>query len=78
MTGLMSKRVGPSEQGLLQGANGSIQGLANMVGPSVFALTFSFAIGSARDWNVPGAPFLLGAALLTASAALAWRVTRPR
>jgi DHA1 family tetracycline resistance protein-like MFS transporter len=78
VNGLMSKRVGASEQGVLQGANGSIQGLANMVGPSIFAITFSVAIGGARDWNLPGAPFLLGAAMLTASAALAWRVTRPQ
>jgi DHA1 family tetracycline resistance protein-like MFS transporter len=72
---LMSKRVGASEQGMLQGANGSIQGLANLAGPSIFALTFSAAIGG-HAWGLPGAPFLLAAAMLAAAAAVAWRVTR--
>jgi DHA1 family tetracycline resistance protein-like MFS transporter len=76
--GLMSRHVSASEQGQLQGANSSIQGIANLVGPGVFALLFSYAIGAGRGWNLPGAPFLLAALLLTAAAGLAWRVTRPR
>jgi DHA1 family tetracycline resistance protein-like MFS transporter len=74
--GLMSKRVSPSAQGQLQGANASIQGIANLVAPVVFAQLFAYAIGAGRTWNLPGAPFLLAAALLVAAAALAWRVTR--
>ncbi|HEY2137575.1 MAG TPA: TCR/Tet family MFS transporter [Xanthobacteraceae bacterium] len=77
-SGLMSRRVSASEQGQLQGANSCIQGLANLVGPGIFALVFSYAIGTGRDWNLPGAPFLLAALLLAAAAALAWHVTRPR
>jgi MFS transporter, DHA1 family, tetracycline resistance protein len=76
--GLMSKRVSPSEQGQLQGANASIQGIANLAAPVVFAQLFAYAIGAGRDLNLPGAPFLLAALLLGAAAALAWRVTRPR
>ena len=76
--GLMSKRVSASEQGQLQGANGSIQGIANLVAPVIFALLFAYAIGAGRGWNLPGAPFLLAAILLVAAAGLAWRVTRPR
>jgi DHA1 family tetracycline resistance protein-like MFS transporter len=74
--GLMSKHVSASEQGQLQGANASIQSIANLVGPGIFALLFAYAIGSGRDWGLPGAPFVLSAALLLAAAALAWRVTR--
>jgi DHA1 family tetracycline resistance protein-like MFS transporter len=74
--GLMSKHVSASEQGQLQGANASIQSLANLIAPGIFALLFAYAIGTGRDWNVPGAPFLLAAALLVAAAGLAWRVTR--
>jgi DHA1 family tetracycline resistance protein-like MFS transporter len=77
-TGLMSKRVSAFEQGQLQGANGSIQGIANLVAPIIFSLLFAYAIGAGRGWNVPGAPFLLAAVLLVAAAALAWHVTRPR
>ena len=73
--GLMSKRVSPSEQGQLQGANASIQSLANLVAPGIFALLFAYAIGAGRAWHLPGAPFLLAALLLAAAAALAWRVT---
>jgi MFS transporter, DHA1 family, tetracycline resistance protein len=76
--GLMSKRVSPSEQGQLQGANASIQSIANLVAPGIFALLFAYAIGAGRDWNLPGAPFLLAALLLLAAAALAWHLTRTR
>jgi DHA1 family tetracycline resistance protein-like MFS transporter len=76
--GLMSKRVSASEQGQLQGANSSIQGIANLVAPVIFALLFAYAIGAGRGWNLPGAPFLLAAILLVAAAGLAWHVTRPR
>ena len=33
----MSRRIGPSEQGQLQGANGSVMGIATMIGPTMFA-----------------------------------------
>jgi DHA1 family tetracycline resistance protein-like MFS transporter len=75
---LMTRRVAPSEQGQLQGANSSIMGIANLVGPSLFTLTFAYAIGPGRAWNLAGAPFLLAALFLLASAVLAWRATRAR
>jgi len=76
--GLMSKRVSASEQGQLQGANASIQGIANLVAPGIFAFLFAYAIGPGRGWGLPGAPFLLAALLLAAAAGLAWWVTRAR
>ena len=76
--GLMSKRVSASEQGQLKGANACMQSLANLIAPAVFALLFAYAIGAGRDWNVPGAPFLLAAALLLAATSVAWHATRPR
>jgi len=78
INGLMTRRVGVSEQGQLQGANNSIQGIANLVGPFIFTLTFAWAIGSGKAWHFPGAPFVLSAAFLVAAAALGWRVTRQR
>jgi DHA1 family tetracycline resistance protein-like MFS transporter len=75
---LMSQRVGPSEQGQLQGANSSIQGLGNLIGPGVFSLTFAYAIGTGKDWGLPGAPFLLAALMLLVAALIAWRATRDR
>jgi DHA1 family tetracycline resistance protein-like MFS transporter len=76
--GLMTRHVGSSEQGQLQGANSSIQGIANLIGPFMFTLTFAWSIGSGKIWHFPGAPFVLAAAFLAAAAALAWHVTRIR
>ena len=76
--GLMTRRVGPSEQGQLQGANSSIQGLANLAGPFLFTLTFAYFIGAGAALHLPGAPFLLAAALLAAAAVIGWRATRVR
>jgi MFS transporter, DHA1 family, tetracycline resistance protein len=74
---LMTRRVAPSEQGQLQGANASIMGIANLVGPTIFALAFAYAI-DAGGGHLAGAPFWLAALMLLASAVLAWRATRAR
>jgi DHA1 family tetracycline resistance protein-like MFS transporter len=73
---LMSRHVGADEQGQLQGANASIQGIANLFGPGLFTLTFAFAIRPELGVHVPGAPFMLATALLLAATLIAWRVTR--
>jgi DHA1 family tetracycline resistance protein-like MFS transporter len=73
---LMSRLVGASEQGQLQGANASVTGIANLFGPGLFTLTFAFAIGGGREFNLPGAPFLIASLLLAAAALAAWLATR--
>jgi MFS transporter, DHA1 family, tetracycline resistance protein len=73
---LMSRLVGASEQGQLQGANASVTGIANLFGPSLYTLTFAFAIGGGRALGLPGAPFLIAAFLLAAAAVMAWLTTR--
>ena len=72
---LMTRHVGPDEQGEMQGANGSVLGIALMIGPTIFAATFAYFIGEGVRWHVPGAAFLLAALLLVSGAALAARVT---
>src|SRR5581483_5305187 len=62
---MMSRRVTPQEQGELQGAIGSIRGVAAMIGPLHF--TTVFAIGIAH--GVPGAAWFAGA-LITAAGVL--------
>ncbi|MBL8836539.1 MAG: TCR/Tet family MFS transporter [Alphaproteobacteria bacterium] len=74
--GLMSRRVGPEAQGRLQGANSSLQGIAGLIGPGLFTLTFAFFIEGHGGWTLPGAPFLLAAVLLAGAGAVAWRATR--
>lgn len=73
---LMSRSVGGSEQGLLQGSNSSIIGIAGLFGPVLLTQTFAFAIGTGRAWQLPGAPFLVAAVLLAFAGIAAWRVTR--
>ena len=73
--GLMSGRVGPTEQGQLQGANASLMGVANLVGPSLFTQVFAISIG-AGAWHLPGAPYLLAALLLAMALAVAVHATQ--
>jgi DHA1 family tetracycline resistance protein-like MFS transporter len=73
---LMSRHVGPDEQGQLQGANASIQGISSLLGPGLFSLTFAYAIRPELGFQLPGAPFLLAALLLLIAAVIACRVTR--
>jgi len=72
---LMTREVGPSEQGQLQGANGSMNGIANMTAPILFTQVFALAIGRYRTLHLPGAPFILGAVLLVGAFVVGWRVT---
>ncbi len=71
--GLMSSRIGPDKQGQLQGANASLMGVANLIGPGLFTLTFAFAIDAATD--LPGAPHLVAAMLLALAIMVALRAT---
>ena len=75
---IMTRHVGGSEQGQLQGANGSIMGIATMIGPTLFATTFAFFIGEGARLHLPGAAFLVAAVLLAGGALLAARVTATR
>lgn len=75
--GLMTRRVGATEQGQLQGALASISGITGLIGPLIFTVTFAYAIRPERDVHVPGAPMLLAAVIIAIAAALALRVTRP-
>ena len=76
--GLMTHRVSASEQGQLQGANSSVQGIAGLVGPGLFTWIFAHFISTGSSWQLPGAPFLLGSLLLLTALLLALRVTRER
>ena len=64
LQGLMTRRVGPSEQGQLQGANSSIVGIVALIGPSLFGLSFAYAVRNNASLHLPGLPILLAAALV--------------
>ncbi|MEI9990161.1 MAG: TCR/Tet family MFS transporter [Rhizomicrobium sp.] len=72
LQGLMTRRVGPSEQGQLQGANQSLAGVASVAGPIVYGLAFAWAVRHPQ-WNVPGLPFLLASLTMALCLAIAIR-----
>src|ERR1700722_15663265 len=67
---LITRRVGPTEQGQLQGANQSLIGIASMVGPLIFGLSFAQAVRHPA-WGVPGLPMLLASAIMAGCLTLA-------
>jgi DHA1 family tetracycline resistance protein-like MFS transporter len=69
---LMTRRVSASEQGELQGALASLRGVAMLIGPGLFSLTFAYFI--APEHLLPGAPWYLAAILMAISLAIAWSV----
>jgi DHA1 family tetracycline resistance protein-like MFS transporter len=63
LQGMMSQLVDGAEQGRLQGANNSLTGIAQLIGPTIFTASFSHAIG---DNNLLlGTPFLLAAFMVS-------------
>lgn len=76
LQGLMTRRVGPHEQGQLQGANQSLQGIASVVGPILFGLVFAWAIRHDAVLHTPGLPIYLAAALLVVAFFLGLRVAK--
>jgi len=74
--GLVSARVGPSEQGQLQGALQSVRGIAGLIGPGLYTLSFAYAIGAGAELGQPGLPYLIAALCLGSALAIAWAVTR--
>ncbi len=55
---MMTHRVGLSEQGELQGAIGSLRGVATLAGPALFPLVLAAAVGPLHGFGVPGAPWV--------------------
>lgn len=79
LQGMMSRQVGPEEQGRLQGALGSLAGVAAIVAPGLFTQVFAQAIspGGVGGVTLPGAPFLLAGLLLVAAMLVAQRGRSP-
>ena len=68
--GLITRRVAPSEQGRLQGANASLAGLAGVVAPTIFGFTYAYFVAPGHAY-VPGSAFLLAASLHAVAALIA-------
>ena len=76
--GMMTHRVSASEQGELQGAISSLRAIAVIIGPGLFTFTFAYFIDVKHGWNLPGAPWYLGAALLFFAMVMSFRIEQPR
>ena len=77
MQGLMTRKVAANEQGQLQGANGAIGGVAGILAPSLFGLSFAWALRHDAVLHQPGLPVLLASALLGLAFVIALRSTAP-
>ena len=76
--GIMTRAVGGSAQGELQGAMGSLAGIATVIGPTLFATVFAWSIRDGAPWHFPGSAYALAGLLLVVAAVIAERATRPR
>jgi DHA1 family tetracycline resistance protein-like MFS transporter len=77
LMGLMTRRVGPSRQGQLQGAFQSLQGVSSIIAPPFFGLTFAWAIHNNARFHIPGLPILAAAVLFAGAFLLSLWVARP-
>jgi DHA1 family tetracycline resistance protein-like MFS transporter len=71
LQGLMTQRVPPNEQGQLQGAMQSLQGIASIFGPVIFGETFAWSLRHEAVLHAPGLAIYLSAGLLGLAFALA-------
>ena len=77
LQGLITRLVGQSTQGRLQGAQSSLGGIADMMGPLLFTQAFAAAIAPASPVRLPGAPYLIAALLVTGALLVVMRMPRP-
>ncbi len=71
--GLISNQVPSSEQGELQGAMTSLMSLTSIAGPLIMNNLFAYATASDSLFYLPGAPFYLGAIMVTIALLLAMK-----
>ncbi|GAA3747474.1 TCR/Tet family MFS transporter [Terriglobus aquaticus] len=67
---IMSRAIGPNEQGQLQGAINSLRGIAGIAGPSLFTWIFARAISNGSGFHMPGLPYYTAAGFMLLSVLL--------
>ena len=73
---IMTRHVTPQEQGRLQGAIGSLNSIAGILGPSLFTQTLAAVAQAHVHTFWAGATFWLASAMVGLGGLIAWRVTR--
>ena len=74
--GLMSRITPPQSQGELQGAIACLFSLSQIAGPLLMTRVFATYSAADAPLHLPGAAFLVSAALALSCAVIYWRVTR--
>jgi MFS transporter, DHA1 family, tetracycline resistance protein len=69
---VMAGYVPPNEQGELQGSLTALTSLTTIIGPPLMTNVFAHFTGKTAHTYFPGAPFLVGAVFMLASAAIAY------
>lgn len=77
LMGLMSRRVAPQEQGQLQGANQSVQGISSILGPAMFGLVFAWSVHNDRTLHLPGLAIWVASGLMITAFLIGLTVARP-
>ena len=72
---IMTSRVSAGEQGRLQGAIGSLNSIAGILGPTLFTQTLAAVAMHQVQGPLAGATFWLASGLVTLAGLLAWRIT---
>jgi DHA1 family tetracycline resistance protein-like MFS transporter len=75
---VMAGYVPSNEQGELQGSLTGLMSLTTIIGPPLMANIFAYFTRKSAPVYFPGAPFLLGAALMIASVLIAYYALKGR
>ncbi len=78
MQGFASEKVAKNEQGELQGAFAILQSISLIIGPLLFSYVFFFFTKKNSHVYFPGAPYLLGCALILVSTFISIRAFNRR
>jgi DHA1 family tetracycline resistance protein-like MFS transporter len=70
---IATREVRPNEQGQLQGALTSLRSMVTLVTPGLYTGTFALFVGPLAGLGLPGAPYLLAAILMAATAVIVMR-----
>jgi len=70
---IATREVQPNEQGQLQGALTALRSMVTLVTPGLYTGIFALFVGPLAGLGLPGAPYLLAAVLMAATAVLVMR-----
>jgi DHA1 family tetracycline resistance protein-like MFS transporter len=76
MSAIASSQVGTQQQGELQGGISSMMSLTSIISPPLMTLSFGYFTAGDASMYLPGAPFLLAAALTVISLAMFIKTTK--